>query len=52
MQDSQVKKDEGRPIIVKFVRRQTSGLMANKKLLKNCAEKVFINDDITLLRAR
>ena len=48
-----VKKDEGRPIIVKFVRRQTkSGLMANKKSLKDCEEKIFINDDITLLRAR
>ena len=38
---------------MKFVRRQTkSGLMANKKLLKDCEEKIFINDDITLLRAR
>ena len=33
---SNLKKDEGRPIIVKFVRRQTkSGLMANKKSLKD-----------------
>ena len=39
--------------IVKFVRRQTkSGLMANKKPMKDCEEKTFINDDITLLRAR
>ena len=26
--------------------------MANKKSLKDCEEKIFINDDITLLRAR
>ena len=46
-------KDEGRPIIVKVVPRQTkSGLMANKNSMKDCEEKIFINDDITLLRAR
>ena len=48
-----LEKDEGPPIIVNFVRRQTkSGLMTNKKSLKDCEEKIFINDDITLLRAR
>ena len=48
-----LKRDEGRPIIVNFVHRQTkSGLMANKKSLKNCEEKIFINHDITLLMAR
>ena len=26
--------------------------MANKKSLEGCEEKIFINDDITLLRAR
>ena len=26
--------------------------MANKKLTKDCEEKIFNNDDITLLRAR
>ena len=26
--------------------------MANKKSLEHCEEKIFINDDITLLRAR
>ena len=46
-----MKKDEGRPIIVKFVRRLTkSELMANQKSLNDCEEKIFINDDITLLR--
>ena len=35
-----LKKDEGRPIIVKFVRRKPKiGLMANKKTLKDCKEK-------------
>ena len=48
-----LKKDEGRPILVKIVRRQLKrGLMANKKSLEDCEEKIFINDDITLLRAR
>ena len=48
-----LKKDEGCPINVKFVRRQTkSGLMANKKSLKDCEEKIFISDDISLLRTR
>ena len=42
-----------RPIIEKLVRRQTKrGLMAYKQLLKDGEEKIFINDDITLLRAR
>ena len=48
-----LKVDEGRSIIVKLVRRQTkSGLMTNKKSLNGCEEKIFINDDITLLMAR
>ena len=48
-----LEKDEGPPIIVNVVRRQTkSGLMTNKKSLKDCEEKLFINDDITLLRVR
>ena len=46
-----LEKDEGCPFVVKFVRRQKSGLMANKKSLKDCEEIIFINDDITLLRA-
>ena len=48
-----VKPGQGRPIIAKFVRRQTKiGLMTNKKKLKDSENKIYINDDLTLLRAR
>ena len=48
-----VKPGQGRPIISKFVRRQTKiGLMTNKKKLKDSENKIYINDDLTLLRAR
>ena len=48
-----LEKDEGRPTTVKFVRRQTiSGLMAHKQSMKQCEDKIFVNEDITLLRAQ
>ena len=48
-----VKPGQGRPIIAKFVRRRTKiGLMTNKKKLKDSENKIYINDDLTLLRAR
>ena len=48
-----LKKDEGRLIMVKFVRRQLeSRLIANKKSLEDCEEKNVVNDDNILLRAR
>ena len=48
-----LKKPEVRTINAKFVRRQgTRGLMANKKSLNDWEEKIFNDDDITLLKAR
>ena len=42
-----------RPIIVKFVRRETKfQIMKHKKSLKNSTEPLYINDDLTPLRAR
>ena len=48
-----LKRMKGVLILWSFLRRQAkSGLMANKISLKEYEEKIYINDDITLLRAR
>lgn len=42
-----------RPLIVKFVRREKKfELMNSKKKLRNSESQVYLNDDITLLRAK
>ena len=45
--------DKPRPVIVKFVRRELKHrVMSCKRKLKENADMIFINDDITPLRAR
>ena len=48
-----VKPGQGRPVCAKFVRMQTeTDLMTNKSKLKECENRIYVNDDLTLSRAR
>ena len=46
-------KDGPRPIIAKFVRRETKlSIMARKKMLRDQQNNIFLNDDLTPLRGK